>query len=277
MNAIQIPYNEHFEKKCAIASQVGFRHISVNFNNTPDPSDETYDRAPAHIMAICEKYGLQVAQTHLYYYYPLLSADSIDEALEHRLLREIEVSGKIGAPWCVWHTRYYVAGDWKTGEFSEEKTLEYNQKTVSVYLQQAKRYGTGLALENLWGSMMRGGYTMLAQICDSFDVDNVGICWDTGHANIMESLQPQEDAIRFLGKRIVCTHVHNNFKKGDLHLPPDAGDIAWDKVMQAFKDIGYAGPFTLETHCLYPEDEQLLRDFARYNYNCLEFLQRYMD
>lgn len=276
--AIQIAYDEQFEKKCQIASEVGFRYISVNFNDTPDPSDATYDKAPAHIRAICEKNGLKVAQTHLYYYNPLLSADKIEEELEHRVLREIEVSGKIGAIWCVWHTRYYVAGEWKTGEFDEEKTLYYNQKTVSSYLEQAKRYGTGIALENLWGSMMRGSYPMLARICDSFDADNIGICWDTGHANIMERLQPQaqtqEEAIRFLGKRIKCTHIHNNFKHNDYHLPPDAGDIVWDKVMQAFQDIGYEGPFTLETHCLYPEDEQMLTDFARYNYNCLEFLQR---
>ena len=141
-------------------------------------------------------------------------------------------------------------------------------------MHQAKIYKTGIALENLWGSMIRGGYAMLARLCDSFDADNIGICWDTGHANILNKESPQDDAIRYLGKRIKCTHIHNNFSDLDPHLPPDSGNIEWDKVMKAFNDIGYNGALTLETHCLYPEDDQLLRDFAQYNFNCLEFLER---
>ena len=275
MKAIQIAYDPNFEKKCQYASEGGFKYISVNLGATPDPSDATYDKAPEHIMGILQKYGLNAVQTHLYNYYPLQSADIIDDKLEHRVLREIEVSGKIGAKWCVWHPRYFVSGEWKTGEYNEEKTLYYNHKTVPVYLEQAKRFGTGIALENLWGNMIRGGTPMLARLCDSFNAENVGICWEMGHANIMEFEQAQDEAIRFLGERIKCTHIHNNFKEfRDLHLPPDAGNIEWDKVMKAFKDIGYEGPLTLETHCLYPEDEKLLRDFARYNFNCLEFIQR---
>ena len=274
--AIQIPYNEHFRKKCQFASESGFQYISVNFNDTPDPSDATYDKAPAHINGILKEYGLAVVQTHLYYYYPLSSADAIEEALEHRILREIEVSGKIGAPWCVWHPRYYKSGDWRTdwnaGEYHEERTFYYNHRTVPRYLEQAARFHTGIAIENLFGSMMYGGYETLARLCDSFCAENVGICWDTGHAHLMDL--HHADAIRFMGERIKCTHIHNNFKNADLHLPPDAGTIPWDQIMQAFQDIGYEGPLTLETHCLYPQDDQLLRDFARYNYNCLEFLER---
>ena len=90
----------------------------------------------------------------------------------------------------------------------------------------------------------------------------------------LEHEQAQEEAIRLLGERIKCTHIHNNFGENDPHLPPDAGNIEWAKVMKAFKDIGYEGPLTLETHCLYPQDDQLLRDFARYNSNCLKFLHR---
>ena len=277
MKAIQIAYDENFEKKCQFAAEGGFQYISVNFHDTPTPDDDTYDRAPQHVLEILDRNGLSAVQTHLYYYYPLLSADKIDKALEHRILREIEVSGKIGAKWCVWHPRYYKAGaeDWAHATFDPKRTLYYNHQTIPRYLQQAAKFGTGIAIENLWGSMICGGIQMLAQICDSFAADNIGICWDTGHAHIMESEQRQPDAIRFLGKRIQCTHIHNNFGKNrDLHLPPDAGSIEWDQVMAAFRDVGYQGALTLETHCLYPRDDALLRDFARYNYNCLEFLER---
>ena len=99
------------------------------------------------------------------------------------------------------------------------------------------------------------------------------ICWDFGHANMLAF--NQADAIRTLGKRIECTHVHNNFKKQDLHLPPDCGNIEWDKVMKAMNDIGYDGPLTLETHCLYVDDE-LLKSFAKYNYAGLIYLEQFV-
>ena len=271
--AIQIPYDENFEKKCKFAREAGFRHISVNFNNTPDPCDATYDKAPALISAILEKYDLEAVQTHLFYYYPLLSADKIDAALEHRALREIEVSGKIGAPWCVWHPRYFKSGEWNTGVFDEEQTVYYNHQTVPRYLEQALKFETGIALENLFGGMMYGGMDTLARLCDSFGADHIGICLDTGHANIDKV--DQAAAIAFLGDRIKCTHIHNNWGKYDDHAPPIYGKIEWDKVMAAFAATGYDGPLTLETRCWYATDD-LLRSFAKHNYDCLVYLESLM-
>ena len=145
MKAIQIAYDQNFEKKCEYASLGGFKYISVNLHETPDPSDITYDKAPENITKILKKYNLKAAQTHLYYYYPLHSADKIDDALEHRVLREIEVSGKIGAKWCVWHPRYYVSGEWETGEYDEEKTLYYNhifRVTKRFYAYRQEMYSS---------------------------------------------------------------------------------------------------------------------------------------
>lgn len=273
--AIQIPYDGNFEKKCKLAYEAGFRHISVNFNDTPDPSDATYDKAPAYISAILEKYDLKAVQTHLCCYHPHSSADKIEKELEHRILREIEVSGKIGAPWCVWHTRYFKFGEWKTGVYDEERTFYYNHETVPHYLEQAKKFGTGIALENLFGDMICGGVDMLTRLCDSFRTDNIGICWDTGHANI--DLEDQSAAISLLGSRIKCTHIHNNWGKRDDHAPPIYGNIEWERVMPALASIGYQGPLTLETHCWYGDDDlELLRSFAKHNYACLNFLEKYI-
>ena len=272
--AIQIPYDENFEKKCQIANEAGFRYISVNFHDTPVPSDATYDKAPAHILTILEKYDLKAVQTHLYCYYPLSSADQIEEELEHRVLREIEVSGKIGAPWCVWHPRYFKSGEWSNGVYDEEMTLYYNHQTIPHYLEQAKKFGTGIAIENLFGSMMYGGIDMLARLCDSFGTDHVGICWDTGHANIHANRGKEDPivAISLLGNRIKCTHIHNNWGMHDDHAPPIYGNIEWEKVMSALAETGYDGPLTLETHCWYVTDD-LLRSFAKHNYDSLVYLE----
>ena len=268
--AIQIPYNESFEKECKFAHEAGFQYISVNLHDIPDPTDAAYDKAPTHIMEILQKYNLQVVQTHLYYYYPLSSADKIEEELEHRVLREVEVSGKIGAPWCVWHPRYYKEGAWSTGVYDEERTFYYNHETVSHYLEQGKRFGTGIALENLFGSMIYGGIDTLARLCDSFRTDNIGICWDTGHARIDK--EDQSAAISFLGNRIKCTHIHNNWGVRDDHAPPLYGNIEWDRVMPSLAAVGYQGPLTLETRCWY-ENDDLLWSFTKHNYDSLVYLE----
>ena len=64
-----------------------------------------------------------------------------------------------------------------------------------------------------------------------------------------------------------------NNRRDDNHFPPDNGSIEWDKVMAAFSSVGYDGPLTLETHCKYPADD-LLKNFARHNLVCLEYLER---
>ena len=273
--AIQIVYDEAFEKKCKIAHDVGFRYVAINLADTPNPCDATYDKAPAHISAILAQNELEVVQTHLYYYFTLSSADKIEEELEHRIMREIEVSGKIGAPWCVWHPRYFKFGeDFGSGTYDEERTFFYNHKTVSNYIEQAKKYGTGIALENLFSIMWYGGFETLVRLCDSFHADNVGICLDTGHANIDKI--DQAAAISFLGDKIKCTHIHNNWGGDhDDHAPPAYGNIEWDRIMSAFASIGYQGPLTLETHCWY-DDDFLLRSFVKHNYDCLMYLESLM-
>ena len=83
----------------------------------------------------------------------------------------------------------------------------------------------------------------------------------------------QEVAIRAMGNRLKCTHVHNNHRKDDDHNTPDQGYMEWDKPMKALGEIGYEGPHTAEVHCRYIDDD-LLKSFASHTYNCLAYLKK---
>ena len=113
----------------------------------------------------------------------------------------------------------------------------------------------------------------LIGLVDSLNCDSIGVCWDFGHANLLFAQQQQ--MIRALGKRIKCTHVHNNWGVHDDHATPIYGNIKWDAVMPALAEIGYSGPLTLETHCWY-DDNALLHSFARHNYDSLLYLEGLM-
>ena len=137
--AIQIAYNEFFEKKCIMASKAGFRHISVNFNDTTDRSPENWAAAPDNILRIMEENDLRCVQTHLPYYDLRISAEELDDEMEDAMFHSIQVSGKIGAPWCVYHPRTAVSAG-----YSAIKALEINHEVISKYLDWAVQGDTGI-------------------------------------------------------------------------------------------------------------------------------------
>lgn len=272
--AIQIEYNDLFEKKCEYAKMAGFRNISVNFYSMLGKTEKQWDEATEDILRILADKGMECVQTHPYYYDLDVSSEVMDESCEFAIKQAIKSSGRIGAKWCAIHPKTSI-----TSGYFVSKSFEDNKKTFSEYLETAKKYNTGIAAENLpifnnWFPIRpfySSNYEDLCNLVDSFNDSSMGICWDTGHANLMHF--DQADAITFLNKRIKCTHIHNNYQNEDKHFPPDNGNIDWDRVMKAFMLIGYDGPLTLETHCKYPTEDALI-NFAKHNYGCLEQLEK---
>ena len=274
--AIQIGYDKLFERKCRFASEAGFEYISVNFTGMLGKTVNEWDIAVEDIERILSDNKLKCIQSHPYYYDLLLSSEIVEEDKEFAIKQAIIATAKLGGEWCAIHPRSAI-----NAGFSSARALEDNRKYLSEYLEVAVKYGTGIAVENL--PVFHGivpvmpfyssNYEDLCVLADSFNDEKMQICWDFGHANLMHF--DQAAAIRYLGSRIKCTHVHNNFANEDSHLPPESGNVPWDKVMGALQSVGYNGALTLEVHCRY-EDNELLRSFAKYNYDCLEFMERYI-
>lgn len=272
--AIQIGYNELFEEKCKYASMAGFPYIAVNFTSVLNKTEYEWEQITENIQTILDRYNLKCIQTHPYYYDLRLSSEIWEEPYEFAIKQAIIAGGKLGATWNALHPRSSVSSG-----FRASKAHEDNHRYISDYLEFAVKYNTGIAVENLpifhdivpVMPFYSCNYEDLMVLVDSFHDPHVGICWDTGHAHLMHF--DQADAIRTVGDRIKCTHIHNNFRNDDNHLPPDSGSIPWDKVMPALASTGFDGALTLETHCCYP-DPDLLKSFARYNYECLVYLEK---
>ncbi len=273
--AMQIGYNDSFEMECKLASESGFRYISVNFTQVLGKTEYEWEQITENIQKILDRENLQCIQTHPYYYDLRVSSEITEDIYEFAIKQAIIAGGKLGAPWNALHPRSSVSSG-----FCPSKSLEDNRRDFSEYLEVAVKHNTGIAAENL--PIFHGivpvmpfyssNYEDLSNLVDSFHDDRMAICWDTGHAHLMHF--DQAAAIRTLGNRIQCTHIHNNFKNDDNHLPPDSGSIPWDAVIPALVSTGFDGALTLETHCSYA-DPDLLRSFLRHNYECLVFLERF--
>lgn len=272
--AIQIGYDELFEKKCRFAHEGGFKAIAVNYTKVLGKTEYEWEKITEDIQRILDENKLECVQSHPYYYDLLVSSELMQDEYEFAIKQAIKSSGQLGAKWCALHPRSSI-----TSGFATSVSFRDNKKAFSDYLEYAHKYNTGLAAENLpiFPGLIPAmpfysyNYDDLIDFVDSFNDDRVGICWDFGHAFLVNV--DMGVAIRAMGNRLKCTHVHNNHRKDDTHNTPEQGYIEWDVPMKALSEIGYNGPLTAEVHCPHNDDD-LLKSFARHNYCCLAYLEK---
>ena len=272
--ALQIAYDAQFALQCQYAAEAGFRHVSVNFNEVPPKTEAEWKAITEDVGNILAKNGLSCVQTHLKYHDLLESSEVPDEVTDFHICQTLLAAGALGAKYNAFHPRSSIS----TG-YRPSKSFEDNRALLSKYLEYAVKANTVIAVENIpifpGRSKLMPFYSStfedLATLVDSFSDEHIAICWDFGHANLLK--WEQSDAIGFLGDRIKCTHIHNNFGFCDDHSTPDMGNINWKSAMAALAATGYDGPLTLETHCWY-DDDALLESFIRHNFACVEYLER---
>ncbi len=131
---------------------------------------------------------------------------------------------------------------------------EMNWHTLRELALHAQSHGMSIAVENLSRDIV-GNYCRtvndLKRIIDGAGQPNVGICIDTGHANI-SGLKAAEMILE-AGDLLIETHFNDNFgwlcpenAVNDLHRPPGVGTVDWLRVMEALDRIAYEGPIIFE-------------------------------
>jgi sugar phosphate isomerase/epimerase len=80
--------------------------------------------------------------------------------------------------------------------------------------------------------------------------DDVGICFDFGHAHMMGSMN---EAFEIVRKQVWSTHVHDNAKVQDSHLWPGQGTVDWKEAMGLLHSAPHTPPLLLEL----AEDEKI--------------------
>lgn len=170
------------------------------------------------------------------------------EYFDECVRRACVANGMLGIKWSVAHPLSFPELN-----FERSASLEANRDYYAPFAELCIKNGTGIAFENAVPSLKRDQpvrycqhYEELAELCDSYDDDQVGICWDTGHANQMKLDQGR--AIRVLGGRIKCLHLNDNhYGTRDEHLLPYMGEVDWDAVIRALVETGYDGTLNYET------------------------------
>jgi len=229
---------ERFKKELGWVKDAGFRTVGLLMWTNTCAREDIADYMKA-IKEELDRQGMRCMQTHLPCYSFFQSSETTDEFMDRAIDNGVKAAAMVGADWAVYHPRTAVSSgyDWRL-------SFEHNKEALKPLLETAEKWGTGVAVENIpifpdcprhrWYSSDPDD---LCEIVDYFESDRIGICWDTGHANLMSFDQPK--VIRQLGKRIKATHISSNYKEQDWHLPPLFGYIDMQKIMEALRDTGY--------------------------------------
>jgi len=169
---------------------------------------------------------------------------------------EGELALKLGGPLVVVHCST-IRPD---GVDPDERRVRVAQLRKSI--EELGRYGSEVgvtyAFENLPAYHPVGSdVAELAHILEQVGAPNTGMCFDTGHANMVTDAA---DAARRAGRHMVYCHFCDNSGQADEHLMPTYGSLDTDAVARALHEIGYAGTMMLETFYQLDELKRFIDD-----------------
>src|ERR1700747_42711 len=126
-------------------------------------------------------------------------------------------------------------------ESFSEKKFESAMTSIEHLRAFAKPLGVRILLENIPNELATPD--KLVEFIQASHFDDVGGCFDVGHAHMMSSVG---EAFEILKSHIRSTHVHDNAKDKDSHLWPGSGSVNWKEAMELLRSAPHTPPLLLE-------------------------------
>ena len=162
-------------------------------------------------------------------------------------IRAMEIAAEFGSQT---YTVHVGASHYCHDHYPLAPLRENAHRTIEKLLPEAERIGIVIAVENSF-EPPNTPQEVLGIVTPFISSKYIGVCYDTGHANIMapapwkkieryESYMPhcwwegivqEPNALTILHEHVVTTHIHDNNGYGDLHAMPFDGVINWAELM----------------------------------------------
>ena len=137
--------------------------------------------------------------------------------------------------------RFLVQHIGNSNESDDDRKFEAALGSIEHLRAFAKPLGVTLLLENIPNDISTP--ERLMEMLRLLRYDDLGICFDTGHAHIMSTVH---QAFGVLEDRIRSTHIHDNQGIRDSHLWPGEGTIDWEQTMQLLRSAPHAPALLME-------------------------------
>lgn len=196
---------------------------------------------------------------------PHQTADSLGtpvplELIVNSQLNAINIAGSLGVTTITIH----VGRSRRTGEFANDfglfpfVDLPATEKRIcdalDILIPAAEKNKCVIALENLF--LPPSCADFLTPIVEKYNHPNLGMCYDSGHALLVEAQEGkvsddiaewirigwdddtvvfQNDQLDRMLNQVVTTHLHDNNGKNDQHLAPGDGVANWESIVERLK------------------------------------------
>ncbi len=137
--------------------------------------------------------------------------------------------------------RFLVQHIGNSNESDDDRKFEAALSSIEHLRAFAKPLGVTLLLENIPNDISTP--ERLMEMLRLLRYDDLGICFDTGHAHITSTVH---QAFGVLENRVRSTHVHDNQGIRDSHLWPGEGTIDWEQTMQQLRSAPHAPALLME-------------------------------
>jgi len=268
-------FDPHFpqistEKALERLAAAGYHVLDFDFNNWLfDGSplvDDDWEQWFKSLRKRADSLAIRFGQAHGPIFNKLENSDKA-KWLTKMSIRSLEAAALLGIRWVVFEPET-LPGAFDSAHLNY--MMQCNIDWFETLLPTAENTDVGIAIENVadvFGSKERGLRRLycsvpseLIELVDRFNHRLMGICWDTGHANLQRI--DQGKALCSIGNRLKATHIHDNSGERDEHLLPFYGNINWIDVMNTLQAINYKGDFTYEVNNFIRPLPDTLRDAA---------------
>lgn len=243
----------------------GFRYLDYSFDVLYPGSAFLGPDWPRQVNAAAEaaaETGMTFVQAHA------PSHNSLDPNADHETgllatARTIEACGRLGIPNIVVHSG--GAGCYR---YPQDR-LAYYEAILPFYRQlfpYMEKYNVKVLIENGCKANQGAIYSFrtaedMRGFLDYAGHPLLGICWDTGHANLEENMDQYRE-LKALGSALTALHVQDNDGIKDEHIAPFNGTLDLDAIIQGLLAIDFQGYFTLEA-CNFLRTENCWPNFRK--------------
>lgn len=255
---------EDIENCLKLIAQAGFTHMHWCFE-----WDGDYLYAGSEMQQIREwmdKYGLRAKSLHAskgsrrggdgrvtaHYRKDYTSSVEYNRiAGVEQIKNRVELAHILGTSEIVLHM-YLPYRDFIEVPGAKEAFYETVYKSLDELQPFCKEKGVRICIENLFEAPGEMQIEQFDRLFARYPADFLGLCLDTGHANLVWGNAFVTELVERFGDRLYSIHMHDNKGWGDepgcndAHALPGEGTIDWKALMTALHSTAYEQPWVLE-------------------------------
>lgn len=157
------------------------------------------------------------------------------------VLAAVEAAGVLGSRYFVIHPgpehQPHPSGE------DRQQRLENVAHSLNEIAAHCQHHNMTCVLENKLPHLLFGNTADMLWILGAMTVTDVGVCLDTGHANLGGEL---DTAAQKLSRHLRMIHASDNRNQFDDHLPPGQGGIDWPRFLGLLRNNGFHGSLIME-------------------------------